>query len=84
MTNYFDEDRFHENASWSATAFPAPRPQPASSSDRDGRPLPGQPRGHAGVLRDATVSNLHRYIPSFTRTHTAMSVLFLASISECY
>jgi hypothetical protein len=57
-------------------AFPAPQhPQPAPPSDRDRR----QPHGHAGVLRDAAVSNLHRDIPPFTRAH--MPVLFLVLIS---
>jgi hypothetical protein len=60
------------------TAFPAPQhPQPAPSSDCDRRPLPGQPHGHAGVLRDPVVSNLHRDIPTFTRAHTP--VLFFSS-----
>ena len=65
-------------------AFPAPQhPQPAPSSDRDRRPLPGQPHhGHVGVLRDAVVSNWYRDIPPFTRAHTP--VLFLVPISECY
>ena len=46
-----------------AAAFPAPRnPQPAPSPDGDRRPLPGQPQGHAGVLRDAMVSNWYRDI----------------------
>jgi hypothetical protein len=42
-----------------ANVFPAPQhPQLAPSSDRDHRPLQGQPHhGHAGVLRDAVVSN---------------------------
>jgi hypothetical protein len=62
------------------TAFPAPQhPQPAPSSDRDRRPLPGQPHDNDGVLRDAVVSNWRRDIPPFTRAHTP--VLFLVPIS---
>ena len=55
-----------------ATAFPAPRPQLAFSSDCDRRPLPGQPHDHASVLQDAVVSNFHCYIPSFMSTTAAM------------
>jgi hypothetical protein len=63
-----------------ATAFPAPQhPQPAPSFDRDRRPLPGQPHGHAGVLRDAVVSNWHRDIPPFTRAHTPPPVENIAA-----
>ena len=49
-------------APWNATAFPAPQhPRSAPSSYRF--PPPGQPRDHAGVLRDAMVSNKRCDVP---------------------
>ena len=78
-------DQFQGNPSpaagapWDATASSAPQhPQSAPSSYR--RPPPGRPRDHAGVLRDTVVSNWHRDISLFTRTH--MPVLFLVPTSE--
>jgi hypothetical protein len=60
----------------STIAFPAPqlsqhmRSVPASNR----RPVPGQPHDHAGVVRDAVVSNSYCDILQFTRTH--MPVVF--------
>jgi hypothetical protein len=45
------------DAPWNATAFPAPQyPQSAPPSSYP-RPVPDQLRGHAGVVRDAMVSD---------------------------
>jgi hypothetical protein len=51
------EDHFQGNtipavdAPWNATAFPAPQPPQAAHSSHP-LPVPGQPHGHAGIVRD--------------------------------
>jgi hypothetical protein len=55
------------DAPWDATAFTAPQhPRSVPSSYP---PVPGQLRGHAGVVRDAVVSDRLHGVPPFTRTH---------------
>src|SRR6267154_2843676 len=68
-----------------ATSFPPPHHPQSAPSPYPRSLVPTQLHGHAGVLRDAVVSNWRRDIPPFalTRTHILL-VLFLDSISECY
>jgi hypothetical protein len=49
------------DAPWNTTAFPAPQ-HPQSAPSPYPRPIPGQLRGHAGVVRDM-VSDWHCDVP---------------------
>jgi len=71
----------------SATTFPAPqRQQFAPSSDHDRRPLPGQPHGHVGVLRDAaefpSVNATDNYRPNEGREDMPPPVVNIAALVQ--